>query len=85
MKSIVAAMLVILGISFLMSFNLALRVVLVVQLVISVILSSIFSILAIYTSFLTKSFLLCHLAYLNQQEQALIYKLLFIYFTFQID
>ena len=57
--------------SILTSFILALRLVLVAKLVISGILSSIFFILALYTSFLTISFLLHHLGYLNQQEQVL--------------
>ena len=56
------------------SFILALWVVLVSKLVISGILSSIFLILALYTSFLTTSFLLHHLVYLYQQEQVLIYQ-----------
>ena len=55
------AKLVILDISPLTSFILALRAELVAKLVISGILSSIFSILALYTSFLTISSLLYHL------------------------
>ena len=43
------------------------------MLVISDILSSIFFILALYIFFLTTSFLLHHLVYLNQQEEVLIY------------
>ena len=57
-----------LGISFLTSFILALEVVLVAKLVISDVLSSIFLTLALYASFLTASFLLHQLVYLNQQE-----------------
>ena len=52
---VVAAKLVILGISFLTLFILALRVVLVAKLVISGILSPVDMILALYTSFLTRS------------------------------
>ena len=62
-----------LGTLFLTSFDLPLRVVLVAELVISGILSSIFLILELYTSFLM-TFLLHHLVYFNQQEQALIYQ-----------
>ena len=72
--TVVVPKLVILGILFLTAFTLALRVILVRKLVISCILSSIFLILALYGSFLTRSFLLSHLAYLNQQEQVLIYR-----------
>ena len=67
-------MLVILGISFLTSFVLALRVVLIAEVLISGILSSIIFTLALYISFLTTSFLLHQLVYLNQQEQVLIYQ-----------
>ena len=77
LRAVLVAKLVILGISPLTSFILALRVVLVAKLVISGILSSIFFILALCTSFLTTSFLLHHLVYLNQQEQVLIYQHLF--------
>ena len=66
--AVVVAKLVILGII------LALRVVLVARLVISGVLFSILLILALYTSFLTTSFLLNHLVCLNQQEQVLIYQ-----------
>ena len=66
--------LVILGISPLTSFFIVLREKLVAKLVISGILSLIFLILALYTSFLTTSFLLHCLVYLNQQEQVLIYQ-----------
>ena len=52
------------GISPLTSFILALRVVLETKLVISI-LSSTFLILGLYTSFLTTSFLLHYLVYLN--------------------
>ena len=72
LRAAVVAELVIQGISFLTSFNLALRLVLVAKLVTSGILFSIFLILALYTSFLTISFLLHYLVYLNQQEQILI-------------
>ena len=72
--TVVVPKLVILGILFLTAFILALSVILVRKLVISCILSSIFLILALYGSFLTTSFLLSHLAYLNQQEQVLIYR-----------
>ena len=72
-----------LGILLLTSFILALRVVLVAKLVISSILSSIFLILALYTSFLTTSFFLHHLVYLNKQEQVLIYQhLVYLLFKF---
>ena len=67
-------MLVILGISFLTSFVLALRVVLIAKVLISGILSSIVFTLALYIFFLTTSFLLHQLVYLNQQEQVLIYQ-----------
>ena len=67
------AKLEVLGILFLTSFILALRAVPVAKLVISSILSSIFT-LALQPSFLTKSFVLHHLVYLNQQEQVLIYQ-----------
>ena len=56
-RAVLVAKLVILDMLFLTSFMLALRVVLVPKLVISGILSSIFFILALYTSFLTTSFL----------------------------
>ena len=79
---VIVAKLVILGISFLASFILALRVVLVASLV-SGILSSIFVVLALYTSFLTISFLLHHLVYLNQQKQVLVYQHL-IYLLFKL-
>ena len=72
-RAAVVAKLVILGISPLTSFILALWAVLVATLVISGILSSIFFILTLYTSFLTTSFLLHHLVYLNHQEQVLIH------------
>ena len=55
-RALVAATLVILGISPLTSIILALRVVLAANLVILGILPSIFFILALYTSFLTTSF-----------------------------
>ena len=74
LRAAVVAKLVILGISFLTLFILALRVVLVAKLLISGILSSISLILALYKSFLTTSFLLHHLVYLNQKEQELIYQ-----------
>ena len=66
------AKLVVQGISPLTLFILALKVVLVAKWVISGILSSISFILALYTSFLTTSFLLHHLVYLKQHEQVLI-------------
>ena len=66
--------LVILGILFLTSFILQLREVLVAKLVRLSILSSRTLILALFTSFLTTSFLLHHLVYLNQQEKVLIYQ-----------
>ena len=50
------------------------RAVVVAKLVISGILPSIFFILALYTSFLTTSFLLHDLVYLHHQEQVLIYQ-----------
>ena len=65
-RALVVAKLVILEISPLTSFILVLREALVAKLVISGILSSIFFILALYTSFLTTSFLLHHLVFLNQ-------------------
>ena len=71
-RAVVVARLVILGLSFVTSFILALRVVLAAKLVISGISSSIFFISALYKSFLTISFLLHHLVYLN--EQVLIYQ-----------
>ena len=55
LREVVIAKLAMLDISFLTSFILALRVVLVAELVMSGILSSILLILALYTSFLTKS------------------------------
>ena len=55
-RALVAAKLVILGISPLTVFILALRAALVAKLVISSILSSIFLILALYASFLITSF-----------------------------
>ena len=73
-RAVLVAKLVMLGTLFLTSFDLPLRVVLVAELVISGILSSIFLILVLYTSFLMTSFLLHHLVYFNQQEQALIYQ-----------
>ena len=66
--------LVILGIPPLTSFILVLGVVFVAKLVISGILSSIIFILALNKSFLTTSFSLNRLVYLNQQEQVLIYQ-----------
>ena len=72
-RPLVAAKLVILGISLLAWFALALRVVLVAKLVMSGISSSMFFILSLYASFLTTSFFLNHLIYLSQQEQVLIY------------
>ena len=68
LRAAVGAKLVMLGISPLTWFTLALRVVLVAKLVISGILSSILLILALYTYFSTKYFLIHHLVYLNQQE-----------------
>ena len=68
LRAAVGAKLVMLGISPLTWFTLALRVVLVAKLVISGILSSILLILALYTHFSTKYFLIHHLVYLNQQE-----------------
>ena len=72
-----------LGISPLTSFILALRVVLVAKLVMSGILSSKFFILALYTSFLTKSFFTTALTLLkstgtdtNLSKSTLLYKLL---------
>ena len=79
---VIVAKLVILGISFLASFILAVRVVLVASLV-SGISSSIFVVLALYTSFLTISFLLHHLVYLNQQKQVLSYQHL-VYLLFKL-
>ena len=73
LRAAVVAKLVILGFSLLTSFILPLRVVLIAKLVISGILSSIFLSLQLHTFFLTKSFLLHQLVYLNQQEQVLIY------------
>ena len=66
LRKALVAKLVILGVSPLTSFILAFRVVLVIELVISGISSLIFLILALYKSFLTASFLLHHLVYLNQ-------------------
>ena len=66
LREALLAKLVILGISPLTSFILAFREALVAKLVTPVILSSIFFILALYTSFLTTSFLVHHLIYLNQ-------------------
>ena len=83
-RAVLVAKLVMLNTLFLTSFNLPLRVVLVVELVISGILSSIFLILVLYTSFLMTSFLLYHLVYFNQQEQALIYQYLNDLLTFKI-
>ena len=65
-RVVVEAKVVILSILFSTSFILALRVVLGAKLVISGTLPLIFLILVLYTSFLTTSFLLRHLVYLNQ-------------------
>ena len=87
-RAVEVAKLVMPKILHLTSFILALRVVLVAKLLISGVLSSVFLNLTLYTSFLTTSFLLHYLVYLNQHEQALIYQHLlstsFVYFTFQI-
>ena len=66
----------ILGVLFLTSFIFVLRFVLVAKLLILGILSSILFILALYSVFLTTSFLTTLLIYLNQQEQVLIYRYL---------
>ena len=68
LRAAVVAKLVILGISPLTSFIIAFRVVSVANFVISGILSSAFLILALYPIFLTISFLLHYLVYLNQLE-----------------
>ena len=65
LRAVVTAKLLILGILFLTSFIVVLTVVLVAKLVISGILS-IFLVLALCTSFLTTSFLLHYVVYLNQ-------------------
>ena len=82
-KVVVVAKVVILSILFSTSFILVFRVALGAKLVISGTLPSIFFILVLYTSFLTTSFLLRHLVYLNQQEQVLIYQHLIylVYFS----
>ena len=64
-RSAVADKLVILGILFLTSFIITSKVVLLVKLVNSGILSSIFLILALYTSFLIKSFFTTSLSLLK--------------------
>ena len=69
LRAVLVAKLVILVISPLNSYILPSKVVLVATLQISGILSSIFFILALYTSFLTTSFLQHHLIFLNRQEQ----------------
>ena len=74
LRGALVAKLVILGISPLNSFILPLREALVAKLVISGILSSIVLIVTLYRSFLTTSFLLHQLLYLNQQEQVLIHQ-----------
>ena len=73
-RPVVVPRLVVLGALVLTSVILALREALVAKLVITGILSSMLLIIALYTSFLTASFLLHHLVYLNQQEQVLIYQ-----------
>ena len=73
-RAVVVAMLLILGILFLITFISALRVVIVAKLVISGILSSISLKLALHTSFLTTSFFTILLVYLSQKEQILIYQ-----------
>ena len=73
-RVVVEAKVVILSILFSTSFILTLRVVLGAKLVISSALPLIILILVLYTSFLTTSFLLRHLVYLNQQEQVLTYQ-----------
>ena len=73
-RTAVVAKLVILGISYLTSFILALRIVLIAKLIMSGMLSSIYLILALYTSFLTTTFLLHHVVSLNQPEKVLIYQ-----------
>ena len=84
-RTAVVANPVILGIWPLTSIILALAEALAAKLVILRILSSVFLILVLYTSFLTKSFLLYHLVYLNQQEQILIYQyLIYLLYTFKI-
>ena len=75
-RAVVVPKLVVLGALVLTSVILALREALVAKLVITGILSSMLLIIALYTSFLTASFLLHHLVYLNQQEQVLSYQLL---------
>ena len=62
----------ILGITPSTSFILALIEALLATLVISGIWSSIFFFLPLYTSFLTTSFLLPHVVYLNQKEQVVV-------------
>ena len=65
LRAVVVVKLKILDILFLISFILSLRVVLAANLVTSDILSSISFILALHTFFLTISFLLHHVVYLN--------------------
>ena len=65
LKAVVTAKLLILDISFLTSFIVVLIVVIVAKLVMSGILST-FLVLALCTSFLTTSFLLHYVVYLNQ-------------------
>ena len=74
----------VLSISVLTSFTFVLRTVLVAKFVISSILSSIFLILALYSVFLTTSFLLHYLVYLNQREQVVIYQYL-IYLPYYLN
>ena len=66
-RAVVAAKLLIPGISPVTSFILALRVILVVKLVISGILSSIFLILALHASFLATSFFVTLLSLLKSR------------------
>ena len=83
-RGIVLTKLVLLGISPLTPFILPLRIVLLAKLNIWDILPSIFFILAFCASFLTTSFLLHYLAYLNQQQQLLLiyeYLIYLLYFS----
>ena len=70
LRAVIIAKLVKLGISFILE----LPVMLVAKLVILGTLSSVFLVLVLHTSFLTTSFLLYHLVYLNQQEQVQMYQ-----------
>ena len=79
-RALVVARLVILGIFPFTSFVSGLREVFVAKLVILSISPSIYFTLALYTSFLTTSFLPHYLIYLNQQEKV---NNEFISFTFE--